>query len=262
MPDLKNKFNFRLGTTSYIIPADYTKNVKYLADKVNDIQLIMFEADGITSLPTENGARELIDIAEEHNLTYSIHFPLDTELGAEEQFRKWSVDKHLEIIELTESLPCSAYIVHFNGDGKDYTSRIPSDDMERWSTNNRQSIEEIITRSGKPSSMFCVETLSYPFDMVEDIVLDCNTSVCLDIGHLIVNGYSIEEHLDRWLDRTGSIHLHGVEGTTDHMGLSHLDSETLIMLLSRIEEMNEMVLTVEVFNEEKFKESMKVLEDV
>ena len=36
---------FRLGTTSYIIPADILPNVRYLADKVDDIELVLFEAD-------------------------------------------------------------------------------------------------------------------------------------------------------------------------------------------------------------------------
>lgn len=262
MPELRDKFNFRLGTTSYIIPADYTANARYLAGKVKDIQLIMFEAEGKTSLSSDREVLELKEIAEANNLTYSIHFPLDTVLGAEEPLRQWSVDKHIEIISLTEHLPCSAYIIHFNGDNADYTRRIPSRDMQRWTSNNRKSIEEIIAASRKPAEMFCIETLSYPFEMVQEIILDCRTSVCLDIGHLVLNGYSVEAHLDRWLDRTGSIHLHGVKGKTDHVALSHLDPAILKMLLSRIENNNRMVLTIEVFNEENFNESMRILAEI
>jgi len=34
---LKNRFPFRLGTTSYIIPADLITNVRFLASYVDDI---------------------------------------------------------------------------------------------------------------------------------------------------------------------------------------------------------------------------------
>ena len=39
------KYPFRLGTTSYIIPADILPNVIYLSDQVQDIELILFEVD-------------------------------------------------------------------------------------------------------------------------------------------------------------------------------------------------------------------------
>jgi hypothetical protein len=36
---------FRIGTTSYIIPAGIVPNVAYLAPQVDDVELVMFETD-------------------------------------------------------------------------------------------------------------------------------------------------------------------------------------------------------------------------
>ena len=66
-----NTFPFRLGTTSYIIPADILPNAHYLAGKVRDIELILFEVDdGPNNLPSPEVIDELAQIAREHDLTY------------------------------------------------------------------------------------------------------------------------------------------------------------------------------------------------
>ena len=36
---------FRIGTTSYIIPAQISPNVEYLAPRVDHVQLVLFEMD-------------------------------------------------------------------------------------------------------------------------------------------------------------------------------------------------------------------------
>src|SRR5512139_1339394 len=53
-------YPFRLGTTSYVIPADILPNARYLAGKVRDIELILFEVDdGPNNLPSPEVIEEL-----------------------------------------------------------------------------------------------------------------------------------------------------------------------------------------------------------
>jgi hypothetical protein len=50
----------RLGTTSYIYPADIITNVRRLAGKVQDVELVIFEFDeGSNSLPDDDTIAEL-----------------------------------------------------------------------------------------------------------------------------------------------------------------------------------------------------------
>ena len=59
-----NSLPFRLGTSSYIIPDDILPNVRYLAGKVRDIELVLFEVDdGQNSLPSAEVIDELIKLA-------------------------------------------------------------------------------------------------------------------------------------------------------------------------------------------------------
>ena len=117
MQSLKGAFPFRLGTTSYIIPADIIPNVKFLADKVDDIELVLFESDEMANIPSAEVVDELDVLAKENQLTYTVHLPLDIHTGhAVESERIRSVEKCLRIIERMAPLNPAAYVLHLDGD--------------------------------------------------------------------------------------------------------------------------------------------------
>ena len=63
------RFPFRIGTTSYIIPEDILPNVVFLADLVDDIELVLFEVDnGPNNLPDKKVIAELVKIARQHQI--------------------------------------------------------------------------------------------------------------------------------------------------------------------------------------------------
>ena len=64
---LKNRFTFRLGTASCIIPGDLRGNVAFLADKADDIELVLFESHEIDNLPDAATLRELKNTADRHD---------------------------------------------------------------------------------------------------------------------------------------------------------------------------------------------------
>ena len=73
---------FRVGTTSYIIPADILPNVQYLAPRVDDVQLVLFETDEYGSnLPDAALRGQLVELGARHGMTYTVHLPLDLRLG-------------------------------------------------------------------------------------------------------------------------------------------------------------------------------------
>ncbi|MBI5095847.1 MAG: sugar phosphate isomerase/epimerase [Candidatus Hydrogenedentes bacterium] len=254
---LKGRFPFRLGTTSYIIPDDVIPNVRHLATQVDDIELVLFESDEMSNIPDPNAVRILRDLADEHALSYTVHLPLDTYMGhADERIRRGSVEKCLRVIERMAPLDPFAYVTHFHGDQR---GLIPSDDMPRWLGNHRTSMEELLTAA--PPDLFCVETLDYPFALIEDIVADFGAAVCLDIGHLIYYGHSPSDHLDRLLEQTRVLHMHGVADGKDHRDLSNLDRTVLEDVLQRLSSPGEpdRVFTMEIFGEDDFTRSIETL---
>ncbi len=67
----------RLGTTSYIYPADIITNVRRLAGKGQDVELVIFELDeGSSVLPDDDTIAELSSLGAEHDMTYTVHLPL------------------------------------------------------------------------------------------------------------------------------------------------------------------------------------------
>jgi len=256
-PSLKNRFPFRLGTTSYVIPADLKANVAFLADKVDDIELVLFESDEISNLPDVATIKALKETADRHDLTYTVHLPLDTWLGhREEPVRENSVDKCLRVIERTAELNPFAYVIHFHGDEQ---GKIPSADMVRWIDGHRRSVERLI-QDVSPENV-CVELLDYPYDLIEGVVSDYGLSICLDMGHLLFYGHSPEEHLDRYLPQTRVLHVHGIEEGEDHRSLAFLPAQLLTAIMNRLDSgsKNSRVLTMEIFDEKAFNQSLDVL---
>lgn len=251
---LKNRFPFRLGTTSYVIPAGLCENVAYLADKVDDVELVLFESHEISNLPDEATIGSLRETAKRHSLTYTVHLPLDAWLGhADEKERQRSLEKCLRVIERTAPLAPFAYIVHFHGDCR---GAAPSSDPARWQDGHRRAVERLL--QVVCAEDICVETLDYPYGLIEDIVFEYGLSICLDIGHQLLCGIDPLEYLNLYLPRTRVLHLHGVEVGHDHRGLALLPDGLLAALVNRLVSGHHKtrVVTMEVFDEKAFDDSL------
>ena len=259
-PGMKGRFPFRLGTTSYIIPADILPNVEFLASRVDDVELVLFESDEFSNLPDEDTIRQLTDGQRKAALSYTVHFPLDADLGsADEAERSRSVDKCLRVAALTRPLNPLACIVHFNGDVR---GPRPSADVGRWQDALDRSVAGLLASGIEPRDL-CAETLDYAFDLVEPIVLKHNLAVCADVGHMLLNGHSVDAFLDRHADRCRVIHLHGIREGKDHADISSLGSGIIGRAVEAmgIASDRERALTLEVFNRDDFETSLAILED-
>lgn len=259
-PCLKGRFGFRLGTTSYIIPNDILPNVRWLAPRIDDVELVLFESDAFSNLPSPEAVRELAHIAEEHALSYTVHFPLDVAFGhPDPEIRRQSLDGCLRLADRMEPLSPFAYVVHFTGDRR---SQTPTDDMRRWLDGHRHALGRLAGRIG--TRRLCVETLEYPFDLVLPVVEELDLAVCLDIGHLMLMGRDVATHFERLVGRTRIVHAHGIIDGQDHKSLAACDSGVLSHLMSGLDERtaDPVVLTMEIFSESDFHDSMRVMADL
>jgi len=259
--ELKNKFPFRIGTTSYIIPDDIIPNIKYLSEQVDDIEILLFESEEISNLPDNNTIAEMNQLAIENNLTYNIHLPVDIALGAKDKaIRKNSIQKCLRVIEKMQEVNPLAYILHLTcnpnimGEGTTET-------IKDWLPFLQKSLLEI-KQSGIDMSLLCIETLSYPFHYLENLINEFNLSICLDVGHLLIYDYSLEEHLEKYINKTKVIHLHGAVDGKDHKDITYLPKKTLSNIFAILQQnkLINRIVTLEIFNELDFLKSKKVLE--
>jgi hypothetical protein len=256
---LKGRLPFRLGTTSYILPADLLTNVEHLAGQVDDIEIVLFESHEISNLPDENTILALKALKKGRGLSYTIHLPLDIYLGAEDEtVRRRSVEKCLQIFRLTRPLEPFAYILHFH---LNPGSQVLRPEGSLWEEKLERSMEDLLN-AGPPARNLCVETLNYPFYWIEGILFRYHLSVCLDVGHILLNQFPLKIYLDRYLDQTRVVHLHGLTGGEDHQGISQLPSGHLKTILTPLStnQTQERVVTLEIFNQDDFQDSLAILD--
>lgn len=252
----------RLGTTSYILPDDILPNVRYLAPLVDDIELVLFESEGEDNLPTKSVIRSLNELALEHELTYTVHFPLDVYPGStDRRVREKTLDTYLKVLDLTQELSPFGYILHLT---PDHYGKTASKDIPAWLSCLDESLSRLLQRTSLDSRMFCAETLSYPFELVEPLVKKHGLAVTLDIGHVWMMGYDAEKSCSSLLSNTRVCHLHGVDAKAqDHQSLDKGDPLLIERFLSSLVEQQkdgkDRVLTLEVFNQHDFLTSLSLL---
>jgi sugar phosphate isomerase/epimerase len=178
--------------------------------------------------------------------------PLDVRLGChEEPVRRESVRKCVTAVCVTRCLDPFAYILHCCWEGDDGGAA--------WVGVVDRSIRELLDAGIEPARL-CVENLDYPFERLEGVIRRHGLSVCLDVGHVWLNGFSLDDYLQRYLGLCRVVHLHGIRDGRDHRDLSAVDGETLAGLLDEISSDGKpRVVTLEVFNRMDLERSLEVV---
>ena len=245
---------FRLGTTSYIIPDDILHNVRFLAKSVQDVELVLFEVDeGRSSLPSCETVGELARLADWHDLTYTVHLPLELRLGEGGSASHRSLEKARRVIDRCRPLDPWAYVVHL--DGKGLT------DHAAWVDQAARALEIAAGWVGDPAPLAVENLEGYPLDFNEPVLDKVPVSRCIDVGHLWVDGHDPVRYIQRTLERARVVHLHGV-GSRDHQSLAHAKPDGLWSVMRALEQGGfEGVLTLEVFNRRDFETSMNAIQE-
>lgn len=240
----------RLGSTSYVYPADILPNAERLASIVDDIELVLFEVDDYGSnLPDEGTVARLNELAAQHDLTYTVHLPLDLRLADNGSAADASLEKAHKVIRCTQALHPWGYIVHLNGEVLEDN---PSPEtLSRWRDQAHRSLEIVCSWLDDPRRL-CLENVErWDPAAFAPIVRDMPISRCIDIGHLWVQNVDPIDHLSAWIERTRVVHVHGVTDR-DHRSLAHVPSERLDPIVDFLIHRYQGVITLEVFGETDF----------
>ena len=254
-------FPFRLGTTSYIIPADILPNAHYLAGKVRDIELILFEVDdGPNNLPSVEVIDELLQIAQEHDLTYTVHLPLDLKLGEDGSEQDQSLVKAKRVIDCTRELDPWAYVMHL--DGRSVRTSTDAGSLRTWQDRSVRALGLVSEWAGSAEKLAVENLETYPLDFIQPVLDRIPVSRCVDIGHLWLDGHDPIPYLRTALPRTRVVHIHGI-AERDHRSLTFMPSEKVREVLNElIQAKYKGVLTLEIFSEEDFHSSMDLIEKI
>ena len=250
----KHVYPFKLCTTSYIYPDHIIPNVKMLAPYFDEIELLLFESN-INRLPTIQQIRELVLLAEQFDLTYNIHLPIDISISdSNASVRRNAVDTLKRIISLTSYLSPSTYTLHisYDDDSRDRKS------VNRWQDLVCKSVDELLD-NGIQGQTISIETLEYPFEWLEKTIKVFKLSACIDIGHLLANGFDVKKVFDKHSSNTSIVHLHGVENKKDHVSLNRLPLEQMNQIIGILKRYYG-VVSIEVFSFDNLSTSLTFLE--
>ncbi len=242
---------FRLGSTSYIYPADILPNVQRLAGIVEDVELVLFEVADASNLPDAHTISELRRIARVYGMTYTVHLPTDLELGA--RGRKWiqSVEKARQVIERTRPLEPWAYIIHL--------TPCRTGDQSSWERMSTEALKLLSEETGNPEVLAVENLENCPLEHVSPILDQIPVSLCLDVGHLWMAGADPLPILQTHLKRARVLHLHGVN-QRDHASLLWAPIDSLRASLAEVVRQEfEGVITLEVFSAEDFFPSLNLV---
>jgi len=252
----KGMFPFKICTTSFIYPDEYLPNVKMLGPYLDEIELLLFESQGTDVLPTRKVITELCRLAEEFDLSYNVHLPTDISISDRNPARQEdAVEKMIQVMDLVRPLDPSALILHVPYNEKSFDGQF----VRNWQNRVNQNLKEIVS-AVENEKIIAIETLDYPLELLEDVIVDLGLTICLDLGHLMVYEYDVLEVFNKYASKTSVLHLHGVENGCDHTTLERL-SDKLFKTVRRVLNKFSGVVSVEVFSFENLDSSLKYLEN-
>jgi len=261
----KKMFPFKLSTTSYIYPDHIIPNVAMLAPFLDEIELVLFESESQDNYLDDAQIQDLMSFCLHQDIAFNIHLPMDIFLGDEnEEVRTKGVSVVKTVMERTLRLNPSVYVLHFDflnppAPPLPKGGFVGETDIEAWRKRLLRTVEEM-AQHGVQLNRIAVETLTYPFEWIVDIVDESGFSTCLDIGHILIYGQDLRFYLDKYLPKTSIIHLHGFQNGIDHLGIDRLSESTLEMILTHMREYRG-ILSLEVFSIEDLKKSLITLEE-
>lgn len=262
MADRINKRQFKLATTSFIVPDYIVPNVEKLGPYMDEIELLVFESRPQKVIPSPQEVKRLLELAQEHNHSYNVHLPVDINpADPDKQKRQKACDTLMVVFERFERLAVSTHTLHLPMPEKIRTGRLKHDAVKQWQQDATSGIECLLERGIDPGKI-SIETLDYPFEYLEPVVSQCNLTICADLGHLIKYDFDYQKLFHVQASNIPLIHLHGVDlekprkkdhQSVDRLPTAHLDR--VIDLLCRFTG----VVSIEVFNLGHLQRSLALL---
>jgi sugar phosphate isomerase/epimerase len=227
-----------------------------LGPYLDEIELLFFESQGAKALPPRTVITELCRLAAEFDLSYNVHLPTDISISDRNSTRRQcAVETMMRVMELVQPLEPSALVLHIPFDEVSYDDSI----VEKWRERVYRSLSKLKATVETPD-IIAIETLNYPLEMLESLILDLGLMICLDLGHLMVYEYDLLEVFSKYGFKTSVVHLHGVEDSQDHMALDRLSEKAASTVLQVLKGFTG-VVSLEVFSFDDLNSSLIFFEN-
>jgi adenosylcobinamide kinase/adenosylcobinamide-phosphate guanylyltransferase len=246
-------FPFKISAPSYLLPTGYIENVTYLMNKVDDIQLLLFDSMSDDPLFKDSTINTLNYLAEESNITYSIHMQVRPKIFEDYEKR---LDITLFTIGKLIKLNISSFIFHYD---------LP--DNVKWENLKEKEVKEIdekyirflqTIKNNFKKINISLENTETPLSALDRVILKCDITYCIDIGHLLFQKRDLSE-IESRLIKTQVLHIHGIEKKgnkfCDHKAITY--NRDIFKIIEKFKG----ILTIENYHPTLFEKSLQVLQE-
>lgn len=229
-----------LNPASIIDPVKYVRHA--LKSGFKNIEITYDINTMVPGIFDELKIKELKDLKDKYDLSYSVHLPLwSVELACPHPYiRNAGVNLTIDAIRTMEALEPEVYVLHATGalvaeflrmELPPFFDSFLARHMLKFSV---EAIEQILTSTGIPSRKIAIECIEFPFELMDDMIKKMDLSICLDVGHILA-GFSgkitIGRFIEKYFSRISEVHLHdaykrqngGKYDVADHLPLGHGD---------------------------------------
>ncbi|MGD8724520.1 MAG: cobamide remodeling phosphodiesterase CbiR, partial [Desulfobacterales bacterium] len=228
---------------------------KMLGPYLENIELLLFESRHTHSLPSKQVITELACRAADFNLTYNVHLPTDISISSrDKRQQRGAVDTILKVTERVAPLSPTTLTLHVPYDENSFEP----DTVKSWQERVVQNMEAILA-SGIPGRHFSVENLDYPFEILAPIIAELDLAVCLDCGHLTLQGDDLQAFFNTYSASITIIHLYGVAQNHYHGPLDRLSKNLIAPTMNLLTQFQGEV-SLEVFSFAHLQASLAFLE--
>jgi sugar phosphate isomerase/epimerase len=257
--------------------ANRSAHLQAIRRLVGDFGLAAVELNGdFTTLFPEifDGAyyEQVARLQDELGFACTVHLPflwLDG-LSLAEPVRQATVECVAQVAESTKPLAIESYVLHLWGTWSSLMASVQAlPDGEKRTLLDRMLDRAALTLEQigllVPSRKVCVENIEhFPWEAIVPLVEERDLRICLDVGHLAVEGGDPLAFLGDHREFIGEIHLHdaypaGVKGPRgrDHLALGRGNVEYARLLDNLVEGGYDGVLILEVNTEADLRESVE-----
>ncbi len=232
---------FRIGAPSMVFGPGTLKNVQRLAGLVDHVEIVLFHTPTLHNIPTPEEMECIREIAADRGLSLSVHLPTCLEIASPDPDRcRDSLAMAASLITQLQHPAIQNFILHIPYD-RPTLAAVPGryfhaenrDAFAGWLDRARDGLRRLRAASGSGAPLL-VENINHSPVLMQSLWEEGRCGFCLDIGHLLLGGEPVLPVMDACLPHIREIHLHGVVGYEEHLGLNVLPLERVRRWMDRL----------------------------
>jgi sugar phosphate isomerase/epimerase len=247
---------------------DIIENAEILSTIVDNVEIVFFSTPTQNNYLSSRDITALSDIAQNTGISYTVHLPASLEIASPDNKKRVdSFQSAMQLIKQCEPLDPHFFILHIPYSSPtlvykpgDYFKQIEYTEWQKWLDRASNSLVEITAAIGKKCGLL-LENINYSVFHLDPLIKNEGCDLCLDVGHLLLGQENVSAEIMCYHRFIKEIHLHGIQGHTDHFSLATLSQRRVLKWLKILNGIGfSGILNLEVFSPSDLRASLDLID--